>query len=739
MLPVRRALAAAVIGCALVPLATLAQETDRPRTCLVLSGGGARGAAHVGVLEVLEELRVPFDCVAGTSMGAIVGGLYAAGLTPAELRSEIETIDWERVLEDRLPRRQLPFRRKQDDLLPLFDVEFGVSRKGLATGSGLIAGQRLDVLIKELTIGAAGRLDFDELVVPYRAVATDLGTGRMFVLDRGHLAAAMRASMAVPGAFTPVDIDGVKLIDGGVSRNLPVDVARTDLGAQRVIAVDVGSPLEDLEDSLSVFGVAYQTMIVLTQQNVDASRASLAPEDFLLVPDLGETTSTAFAKAPEIVGMGRAAAEAAAADLRRYAVSEDEYRVWRERLEARRRMRDRPVHIDAVEIDPTERVDRRIIERQIRARPGRDFDPERVKQDIDRIYRLGDFETVGFRIETTESGTTLEYEPVEKPWGPNFLRVGLGMEADLAGESRFELLADFTKTRINALGAEWKSRLAIGTDNRLMTEFYQPLDFEGRWFGSALLGAGRREVEFYATEFPTILNRVQEDDITVGADLGVQYGNYGELRVGLRRGIVWLDGVIPGAIESERIETGGFAASVILDRLDNVYFPRDGYLLAVRGFLSREALGADIAYEQAGFRYEQPVTFGENTLVANLELSSGLGSDVPGWEQPTLGGFLRLSGLRPDSIRGAYLGYAGLSYYRRLGALPGLVGGGVFAGLSVELGNAWPTADLVDLHELISAGAVWIGVDTVFVPVFFGVGAAEGGEHSLHLALGRAF
>src|SRR5213594_1605215 len=276
----------------------------RPRIGLALSGGGARGIAQVGVLEVLEELRVPIDVIAGTSMGSIVGGLYASGLSPAQMRSALLNLDWNDLFNDRPPRRDLIYRRKEDDSSDLIKLEMGLKDGRLLLPRGLVAGQKIGFVLQSMTLHAAGVREFDRLPIPFRAVATDLGNGEMVVLERGHLADALRASMSIPGAVAPMEIDGRLLADGGLVRNLPVDVVRA-MGADIVIAVDTSTPLLSPEQLRSLPNITSQVTGMLTRENVEDQ---IKNADVVIVPDLGSTSAGDYLDRERILEIGVAAA-----------------------------------------------------------------------------------------------------------------------------------------------------------------------------------------------------------------------------------------------------------------------------------------------------------------------------------------------------------------------------------------------------------------------------------------------
>ena len=708
----------------------------RSKTCLVLSGGGARGTAHVGVLREIEALQIPVDCIVGTSMGAIVGGLYASGLSPERIERAFLDADWRELFTDRPPRKNVPFRRKQDDDRSLFGFELGVGRGGLKLPSGLVAGQKLDFLLKRLTLHTAGARTFDDLAIPFRAIATDLSSGRMVVLDRGNLAGALRASMAVPGVFTPVVRDGMTLVDGGLVRNLPVDVARS-LGAGIVIAVDVTMPPELAPDDASVVRVASQTIDLLTEQNVQEQRDLLGADDVLIRPDLDAVKAIDFDSGAAAIDLGVDAARAARDRLERLS-RPGEFETWRQRHRESGGSTGEIVVLDEVAVTGLERVDPRRVVARVRTLPGRPLELDTLSGDLERVYEMGDFESVAFTLQREDDDrNVLSIRAREKSWGPSYLRFGLALEADFEGRGEFVALANYTATNLNRFGAEWNSFISVGEINGIETELYQPLDYSGLWFVAPHARVQRAREDLID---PTGVSRFRIDGSEVGFDLGAQFRNYGEIRVGVRRGRIKADlesGPFP---EPElRIDTGGWIGQLVIDQFDNANFPRRGSFGSIELYLSRRSLGADEDYDRMEVAYGEARSFHRNTLVGFLRYGSGLGSEIPFYDGFDLGGFLNLSGVEPGQLVGPVLGFAQLVYYREIARLPGGIGEGFYVGLSAEAGNIWPSTSEADLGDLRPAGAVFAGLDTLFGPLYLGYGRADGGEDSFYLFLGRPF
>lgn len=701
----------------------------RPRVCLVLSGGGALGIAHVGVLEVLEEMRVPVDCVAGTSMGAIVGGLYAAGYSTAELRDLALKTDWQSLIEDTPDRRRIPYRRKVDDLTYLTRWELGFSGGKLRMPSGLIAGHRLGTLLQVLALRAADTDDFDRLPLPFRAVAADIGTGETVVLRSGNLARALRASMAVPGLFSPVEVNGRLLVDGGVVANLPVDAARS-MGAEVIIAVDLGEPLTAQERPDSIASILSRTSTFLTRLNVEQVLPSV---NVLIRPDLGGHGLLSFSAAGEILPRGQAAAREQAAALAPLAVDDA---AWRRFLARHRRATPR-FTVTTVAVDPGPGLAPGAVARSVRTRPGRPLDVELLKDDLDRLWELGEYESVGFELVPDGRGHALSLKGRQKSWGPNYLRFGVSLATDLEGSSQFSLLGAMTMTRLNRYGAELKVGAQAGENPLASAEFYQPLGASQVPFVAATVQASLTKHQIPIEE-RSVQYRLWQQRLAF--DLGLALGRYGELRMGVRRDSS--DGR-PTSSESPDLPTfdqvdAGLRLSAVIDQIDNANFPRRGLLLIGEVYEANDSLGADQDYRRADLQLVGAASARQHSLVALARGWSGLGGPIPPAQRPSLGGLFNLSGLPPGEVSGDVGGVLSLLYLYRLGRLPAL-GGGIYAGASVEAGNAWVEGEDPSFSDLRHSFSVVFGADTALGPVYLAHGTTSGGKDSFYLYLGRTF
>jgi NTE family protein len=707
-----------------------APET-RPRVCLALSGGGAVGLAHVGVLRALEELRVPIDCVTGTSMGAVVGGLYAAGYSPEELEHIVQRLDWSALLRDTPDRRRLPFRRKIDDLTYLSRWELGVARSGLKTPAGIVAGHRIGATLHLLTLRAGGVEDFDELARPFRAIATDARTGETVVLGRGDLGVALRASMAIPGLFAPVQLDGRVLVDGGIVDNLPVGAARS-LGADVVIAVDLDQPLATRERPDSIGSILSGSLGVLSRREVERS---LAQADFVIRPGIVEYGLLDFQAAGPLIERGALAVAGQADALGRLALDEE---AWARHVAARRRTTPK-MPLASVTIDPGPGLAPAAVARSVRSLPGKPLDPQVLAADLDRLWELGELEAVDFSLDSAAAAGTWDLRITARPkaWGPNYLRFGVALASDLEGTSSFNVLTDLTMTRLDRLGGELKLAVQGGEQTVLSAEMYQPLSSSRVPFAALGLQGGPTKVQLpVGTE--SVQYRFVEQRAAL--DLGLALGRYGETRVGVRHEQTRGRPTDNRRDESPHFDRtdAGFRWSLIIDQLDRVNFPRRGLLAATELYESSPGLGADEDYRRWDLQTVSAATRGRHTLVGLLHGSSALGGTLPVPERLRLGGLFSLSGLPPGELSGSYGGVATLLYMFRLGRVPRFADG-IYAGATVEAGNAWERAADVDLHDLRTSYAIVFGIDTLIGPVYAAQGWTSGGKDSLYLYVGRSF
>ena len=713
--------------------------TGRPRIGVALAGGGGKGWAHVGVLKVLEEMRIPIDCIAGTSAGSIVGGVYASGMSPDEIVKVISTSDWASVFQDSAPRADQSVERKRQSLRGLWDIEVGVGKDGVKLPSGIFAGQEVNALLRRLTIRAVGVKTFNDLQIPFRAVATDLRTGEMVVLDRGELAAAMRASMAVPGAFTPEVIDGRLLVDGGLRQNLPVQTVRA-MGADVIIAVDLGTTTPTDAELANPIGVAAQMVNILIDLNVYASRDALKPDDVLIQLDLKGFSSSDFGRGAELVPIGEKAAHAMQGRLSALSLSTQQYAAFRLAQQARTITGSQGVRV-VVDKSQLRYVNPAYVEGTFAAdeRAGA-VDENRVAYDISGLLGEGDYERIDYRYEDQDGERVLVITPREKPWGPGYLRLGLQLATDFKEDTYFNLLGSYRRVWINSLGAEWRNNFSIGRTTGLMTEFYQPVFLGEGLFIAPSLAAGQTTHNLFIGDSAVASYRIQSAGAQI--DVGWTFGRYGELRVGAQRTEYhYIPSVAIPLFPEVHMSSGGLIARFAADQLDSASFPREGYFVAATYQDNMSALGADAdsEYKRVTFGALTAFSSGPNTLQLELKGGGATEGELQIYDLQYLGGLFNLSGYLIDQLQGqkSILGRA--AYYYRLANAPVLLKG-LYVGLSLELGQVYGRLDGSSSTGLLPAAAVFVGADTALGPVYFAYGHAfDASQSALYFYLGKFY
>jgi NTE family protein len=711
----------------------VAPSGQRPRIALVLSGGGARGGAHIGVLKVLEELRVPVDLIVGTSAGSIVGAAYATGLPLATIENEMQGLSTASLFRD-VVRDSVPPQRKADDAINYVGPEMGLGAQGLSLPKGAVAGVALEAVLRRLT-ARQHNVDFDRFPVPFRAIATDLATSEMVVLDRGSLAQAVRASMAIPAVISPVELEGRLLVDGGVTRNLPVDVARR-MGADVVIAVNIGTPLLRREDITSLLSASEQMLRILTATNVAQSLRELGPRDVLITPDLSRVSSSDFDHLSDAAQAGEVAARAASGALADYRIGDAEYGA----LMAARNALPEPggQRIAQVRVTGTQRVNPQTVIDSLRTRSGETFDARQVDRDLQHLYGSGDFEAVSYTFsEEPGKGYVLTTSVTEKSWGPHYLRFGLGLSSDFAGSSFFNLLATHRATWLNHLGAEWRNDLQIGQTDRLRTEWYQPLHSAQRLFAAAHAGGERSPFELFTDEGVRVA-RFRLEHYGYGADLGLRLGTSGQVRLGVRRGRVRLQNdtslLPPGLFESDA-DTAALVLRLRLDTLDNLRFPRAGYALDVKLHQSQPGWGASDDFRKLSAAFRTAVGFGRHALEFALQGVKTYGGALPPYEASFLGGFQRLSGYKTNEVLGDEFLLGRVNYSHRLTNVGFL--DGAYAGVSLEAARIGDTAFGPQRDKSRHGFAVYLAMDTPLGPVYLAVGRGNDRRHAAYFYLGQ--
>ena len=710
------------------------QSAARPRIGLVLGGGGAKGAAHIGVLRVLEEMNIPVDCVAGTSMGALVGATFAAGVTPELIESQVLAVDWAATVGGQGDRGRMSIRRKLESRPYTNNLDLGIKNGAIMGPGGLLDTQSIDNLLRILVAGARNVDTFDDLPIPFRAVATDMVAGEMVVLGDGDLSVAMRASMAVPGAFTPVIVGDMVLADGGQMRNLPVDIAREMCG-DVIIAVSLATPPPTAADLASGLALAGRSIDVMVEANSRIQLATLTERDVSIVVQMGDIGSSSFERVPEAIPLGRAAALAQSADLARFSLPPEEYAVWRANIS---RSDSKSRHIADVTVVGLNRVNPEYVEAAIvHTRPDTEVNAGDAAADASRIYSLGDFEKVEYRLVDTPVPETVEFHPVEKSWGPNFVNFDLGLGWGSGGDIGLLLRGEHRRAWITDLGGEWHNVIQIGTDVEVKTSLYLPLVLNQRFFVEPYLRTTRYVEDIYddddrLAEYNFIENYGQ-------VDFGVNFGKQAQLRLGVRKS--WNETELKtGSREllpdQSNTEESNIVIEGIYDTRDIVGMPNQGNLLVARYISSDSWLGGEESYDTAEGLALVVLPFRGDVVDIFAAGGTDISGDVPTYRLYRLGGILSFPGLQRQQLRGDNYWLLGTDYKWRFAEIQTLFDQAIYAGVRLTSGQMGGRVDNAD-DDLITGLALTLSGRTPIGPFLVSLGGTDNDSWSLQLAIGR--
>lgn len=722
-----------LIATALLALALSSQtiaDAGRPKIGLVLGGGGARGAAHIGVLEVLEELKIPVDCVAGTSMGALIAGAYASGLTPAMMRKEMAEADWDNMFSDIPDFAEVNYRYKETLRRFIPGSELGVSSNGVSAPPGVVDGIKIKLFFNQLVGANRSERLIEKLPLPISLVATDIGNGERVVMREGNLTTAMRASMSVPGLLAPITRDGRKLVDGGLVDNVPIAEARERCNADIVIAVNVGSPLLPAESVGSLLTISAQMVNILTEQNVTRSLATLKPTDIYIKPDLGTITAASFSRNAEAADRGRAAAEAVRTQLARLGTDATQYAAWREPID--RVYKPKPV-IDDIQIADLKRVNPAMVERQLSIKPGEELATHNIDRDVLRIYGDGFYQSVDYQVLNLRDRNILRVLPVEKSWGPDYLRFALNLETDTNQGSSFGLRGAYQKTWINDLGAELLATVGIGSNLGAGLEFYQPLDPAQRFFVETGVKYSQTQQNIYQNN-----NRVAQylnTDSAFGVSIGTNFGTLGQARLGWIYQDRSFDRDIGSFALPDTFSTSysGWNARLSLDQLNRLYFATQGWATRLEYFDS-----SDAGFSRAEVDVQGVFSLGKTVISTRANYTGSPQGQLPFYNPARLGGFGNLSAFSRGQVLGDDITYVGVRAEQIIGSFPVGLRGDMRLGFALEgahVGTYYTETNLSNV-DILNSATIYLGGETPFGPAFVGFGYSTNGVSNLFLNIG---
>lgn len=716
-------------------VSAFAQAAERPKIALVLSGGGARGIAHIGVLKVLQDARVPVDCVVGTSMGAIVGGAAATGMSPQEMEQQVLAADWDHIFGDKPKRQDMPYFRKRDDQKDYFDFTLTLKDFWPVAPRNLVGVHYITQFFRLLTGGIVAD-QFDQLPIPYRAIGADLESGKTVVMSHGDLPLVMRASMSVSGVFPPVPYENYLVVDGGIVKNMGIDEGRKLCG-DVVIAVNVSSPNTNRQKLESLFSVSEQTINIAVQKDMQAQIATLTPKDILITPDMGQLTATDFKEADKLIKVGEIAARVNLAKLQKYSLSESDYQAWQQQVQQRKPAQR---NITKVEVTGSHWVSPQVLKSLLAVKTGQPLMQEDLHQNIDAVYARGDFTRIAYQLFPKEDGALLRIIPIEKD-GRDFARVGLKLNTDFANNSSFGLVAGLRRSWLNDLGAEWQVQGELGETRSLYTELYQPTVLNGEFFIAPWLGIKDEPRDIVADHEAIGTNRVRHTG--GGVDVGSVLGKWGEVRLFVsEQNVKWTSSLANlNPLVGESYQQTGYGINAVFDQLDNPRFPRKGNWARLQYFSAESGMGSDKDYQRVMLDWRRAFTWDAYTFFATGRGGGSLGSTLPYAEQFQLGGALNLSAYRRGELAGNSFFLTRLLGYKQIKEMPSALGGGVYVGVLAEAGAVtqkenWSPSLLDDIAY--SLGAV-LAADTRLGPFYLTIAQGNNQRRAANLTLGISY
>lgn len=705
----------------------------RPRIGLVLGGGGARGMAHISVIRMLEELHIPVDCIAGTSMGALAGGLYASGMSVDAMQELVVSTDWKRLFDDSINRVDRSYREKRDDRNGLTTIGIGIGDGKLKLSPGLLQGQRIVAMFERETVDVSGINDFDLLPIPFRAVATDLNSGEAVVIGEGNLAFAMRASMSLPGIFQPALLDGKVLLDGGLVNQVPINVVR-EMGADIVIAVDVGTPLLKLGDDASLLDVVSQVSGIMTVSNTRRQLQSLTESDILIVPALGDKVATGdFSKAREALAIGLEAAESARTTLARLSVPDA---LFQKLASARVQPAIALPIIEFISLDNGTSYSDQILLSGIDIPLGEPLDIEQIDEELLRTYSRGTLSSITYELVQKDGRAGILLKARAKPQGPNYLQLGLTLSSNFDGGSQSNLRAALLFSPVSPIGAEARVSAAIGSEPELKVEYFRPIDAKGTNLIYTSAGYENPGISTYNAEGAN--TSIYDASIFgIEARASHEFSNYVVISAGVKRSTGKGEVEVGDpSLQDFEFDQGTADISLSIDKVDSLYFPRNGYYVDLGYSFSREWLGSDVPFDQLDFDAFGATSFGRHAVQYGARYHATTSGVAPIQSLYRLGGLYRLAGYRFNELTGQ--NYAilvgGYSYQ-----LAEFFGRSATFGGSIEYGNAWEKRSEISFDDAVLNASVFAGFDSWLGPMLFGLGFREGGEKVIFLDIGRPF
>jgi NTE family protein len=706
------------------------EQRSRPKIGVALEGGGALGLAHIGVLQWFEDHHIPVDYVAGTSMGGLVGGLYAAGKSPRELEEIVAAQHWDVIIGGQTPYQDLSYRRKEDFRdYPTF-IQFGL-KKGLSLPAGLNAGHQISLLIDRELLPYADLKSFDDLPIPYRCVATDLVSGQEVVFGDGSLPQAMRASMSIPGVFKPVRDGDQVLVDGGLVGNLPTDVVRK-MGADIVIAVHLEVAPVKAEEIQSFFSVLGRSIDVVIREN---ELRGLSGADLVVKVDMHDFSSMDYAKSRVIIDKGAAATEAKHNVLEPFALND---RDWQAYLSGRAsRKRTTVLSPEFVRVKGTNSDAARHLEEFLRPLVGKPIDVKTLDQMLTRLTGIGKFDSAGYTQIQENGRTGLLVTVHEKTYAPPILQVASEVDGSEPLDVTFTLATRLTLMDVAGYRSEWRTDVLFGNTYGISSELYKPFTATSKWFLAPRAALSSTQFKIFQRADPVVIYRL--GNASLGADVGYGFDRFTEIRFGYEVGD--LDARVRlglAVFPNVSGRTGNFKMHFLTDHADDPIVPRRGYIAETtfRWFDTSPGAPEGFPTMEAQVQYFQPISRPASLFLATEGGTTFGTRDTGPVPQFFLGGPLRLSAYGTNELSGNQYYLLRAGYLHDLFTLPPFLGKKIYAIASYEVGKMYGFPQQTAFPNDVAAGML---AETAFGPLVIGGSYGDSGHRKWYFQLGRVF
>ncbi|CAN5146827.1 patatin-like phospholipase PlpD [soil metagenome] len=710
-------------------------QTKRPKIGLVLSGGGARGFAHIGVIKVLEENQIPVDYISGASMGALVGALYATGRTPAEMEKLVEMLDWDELLRGKPAFDELTYRRKQDRRNLPGAITLGGKGANIKLPSSLNPGHEIGLVLDRLMLPYGDTTDFSNLPIPFRAVATDLVNAETVVLKDGSLAQALRATMAIPGVFAPVELNGKILADGGILNNIPTDVAK-EMGADIILVVNIETQLGDRDSLQNLVSILGQTFFVATAEN---SRRSLRQADIIVAPDLKNYTTFDFGAGEKIVELGYQGAQAKLAILKSLALDDA---AWQQYLASRKAKIVPATELipDFLTIEGTENPNsERKIERKLDGEfVNKPLDEKALENDLNELTGTERFDNLGYGITRRDGQTGLVirvYDPQERTRRTTVLNVGVDVNNYETDDVNFNARARLTFFDVGGDGNELRNDISIGSRTLFSTEFYHPFG-TSRFFAAPNAFYEDHKVNFY--QDGERLAEYTFQTVQAGIDFGFRASRNSELRLG------YSIGNLKNSLRIGNPQFPDLNGRVSFASLRYNYDTRNNSQIPTSGIEFNNSLdyyfdspGASGGFPQAESEFSAFHSINDKNILFGFGGGgTTFSKTAPLFQQFTIGGLFNVGGYGSREFRGSNYLKGGIGVLRETFTAPAYIGGKLYFGGWYEGGSACENFGAAKYRQSVTGGAV---LETRIGPIFLGGSFGEGGSRKLYFSLGRFF